>query len=712
MANDIRGTSSMGNAQAHRVVPPQVRRVVMPRAPHEAFAAADPGVWHASGFSLGTLPIPDGLVYIGTRLLDRTGQGNDPCLLDISLPIEWTPREEKKSEGRPSWQGLSPAGRGEYLQWLAGGRRDEAVGTDILWLYAFGLERRIFVDGPKERFAVSERMAIVRELERLANLYADREYFVRGIRHILAAAWAVAHSPEDLHAAQIDFTDSCCPEVLPWYLASLAARREAIPTDVLMIWFQRIPENRDLCDSRDLSGVLADRFLSEFGEGATVTPTMDYVSIRYRALNPALGELVFPMAPLRDVCKAPDILDGFANIASDCRAYQKEYEAYRQQPGANPLGALLRLPIKMRLGNKTLRSFAQQLQTMMGKQSVIGIRVKDVFRLLGFKAPPQLNETYVDDITSLLETSAFQFAPNPRYHGLSFTLEDNLIITPSLQAPEVTPAFTVIVLLIRLGSIIAQCDENVSQNELEVLQKMILERKVLSDVQQKSLLLWLHWCMSTPQRVEDVTGGLADIDEGLKNHISKVLINVAMADGGLEERERETLITLHHALGLPSTWVDLGVTSAQGGIVIPKVDEESIKFPEDEITAKRSMHELRPVDGVDVSEDLHQALSVICDSPALEQKATTVFAAPKNDAPKFDIPAAKLDRSHQRLLAILAEHDEYDRLKLFKEAALLDLMGDRAMACINRYAVETIGTEILTDGDVVRIDTKRARELL
>ncbi len=257
-----------------------------------------------------------------------------------------------------------------------------------------------------------------------------------------------------------------------------------------------------------------------------------------------------------------------------------------------------------------------------------------------------------------------------------------------------------LVLLIRLGAIVAQSDGTVSQAEIDVLREMIRERKVLSDAQRTSLQLWLHWCTHTPQHIEDIAPSLSDIDDKLRNHISQVLIKVALANGELDDREHDNLVALHRALGLPAIWVDLGITEARGGLVIPEVQKNSTKTEHEDSNFQTH--------GVEIPNNLTQALSQIHEN--------TPIPSTKNEENSSNLkesltPSKKLDRAHLKFLEGLLAQPQWERLQVFKIAMGLDLMADRAMNRLNDVCRERYGSDIIRDGDTVTIDTKQATTL-
>ena len=189
---------------------------------------------------------------------------------------------------------------------------------------------------------------------------------------------------------------------------------------------------------------------------------------------------------------------------------------------ADAIHDLLSQPIEVRRSHAGLRNIAQFFSGSINN-SVGRIQVRDIFKIMGFSAPASMTEQLADDIGQIIEMSCYQYAPNRRLHGTSFEINDIILLTPAIQAPEFNHACEIMVILVRLGAIIAKCDNRISNEEIGVLQNMILSRKVFTDDQRASLLLWLHWCLYTPQRIDSIQQDLSALPEELRQKISQIL---------------------------------------------------------------------------------------------------------------------------------------------------------------------------------------------
>ncbi len=111
---------------------------------------------------IGGQSISGGLVFLGENLRGADKHYiSEPALIDPSLEVG--AGQAGDSGYWSSYQSLSPAQRGAYLRWLAGPRRRAEADQTQLFVYFYGLERRLLVDPKSDDNARAERGALVRE---------------------------------------------------------------------------------------------------------------------------------------------------------------------------------------------------------------------------------------------------------------------------------------------------------------------------------------------------------------------------------------------------------------------------------------------------------------------------------------------------------------------------------------------------------------------
>lgn len=145
-----------------------------PPASRQAAVTGD-AVWIPAGQSAyaGGQAIPGGLIYAGSGLATEKGGMPEPALIDPGLPVDLRMPDYAgtKMDYWPSYSSIAPECRAAYLLWLLDGRRAPGAYIGYVFLYFYGLERRLLVDSQQSPAARAEHPALVREVERLLRIY-------------------------------------------------------------------------------------------------------------------------------------------------------------------------------------------------------------------------------------------------------------------------------------------------------------------------------------------------------------------------------------------------------------------------------------------------------------------------------------------------------------------------------------------------------------
>ena len=102
---------------------------------------------------VGGYTISGGYLYVGTSLQasSEPWQSNvNPSLININFPIAKTNPDTKgdKMSYWPSYSEIEPDCRLAYLQWLASGKKNPNASIGYVFLYFYGIERRVVIDKP------------------------------------------------------------------------------------------------------------------------------------------------------------------------------------------------------------------------------------------------------------------------------------------------------------------------------------------------------------------------------------------------------------------------------------------------------------------------------------------------------------------------------------------------------------------------------------
>ena len=136
-----------------------------------------PGRWVRSGelVDFNGTTITGGNFYLGGQLKSLDGFGTESSLIDDSLKTVASPysyRDESLGYW-PSYISLSPTARGAYISWLASERSSPDVPLGYVFMYFYGLERRITCDDIND----SEFSVIFDEIQRLKRIYGESRSF-------------------------------------------------------------------------------------------------------------------------------------------------------------------------------------------------------------------------------------------------------------------------------------------------------------------------------------------------------------------------------------------------------------------------------------------------------------------------------------------------------------------------------------------------------
>ena len=181
-----KAAAAEASAATSRVPPRAAPAPVRSRPPnsrHQPSRPASPPTWCPPGYAVQVAGyrIADGMIYVGS-VSSRSGF-EDGCVIDPSLEIAPSGMWGKLGHW-PSYAGLRPEGRRGYLEWLAAGKRAPDADVGFVFLYFYGLERRLFLEKPSD----AEIDRIASEVEQLRQIYARNASFDGYSRRFLEAA--------------------------------------------------------------------------------------------------------------------------------------------------------------------------------------------------------------------------------------------------------------------------------------------------------------------------------------------------------------------------------------------------------------------------------------------------------------------------------------------------------------------------------------------
>lgn len=675
---------------------PSSRNTPPPGAPAEWYGADQSFV--VNGFS-----IPGGLVYVGGKLPDYSGF-NDPCLINTDLDIaSGTSPSESVAAFHPGYGKMTPGQRGAYLSWLSGERSDPSASIAYVFLFLYGLERRLLVDGQRRGISPKERGDIVLEILRLLQIYGENRSFRGHALNLLAMEWVLYGNPNTI-PAYLDFSDRYCAEPFAAVLAWYAAHDQPIPAEIALQWVILHPERGLKTTARRcpefFRWLFTIRYREKYGKGMVIHPNRTPLTLTYRGANPSLGDhlkLRIPKLPSPFVLTTP--MKRIAAIAEQCTAELEAYSLLLGRGGEpDSSAALALLPpdlLPYAPASKTMRDRLLHLCANGPALAEIGA----VYQILGQKTPIKIDKRAAENLAATLSSLGFGMAPDERIHGLRPAPDGRIAIYSPLESTASSDELAVGAIMVRLGSIVAQVSGETSPDKQKVLVQLISENEKLFSSEKLSLTAFVYWAFSTPQSIAGLKGALKTLPSGEKQTVGRILGAVASADGRVDPAEVRQIEKLYFYLGLEKEQAvrDIHSAALSGGIISAKEAGEKKGFVLNLDLIRIREEETRQVNGV---------LQTIHTSPKDEKTQDAVGFT--DDAEPF----AGLDVSHRELLHSLLRKETWEREEYFSLCARLSLPPDGALEIVNEWAFAAGGAPLVEDGDPIYIDISLAGEIL
>lgn len=670
--------------------------------------------------------IAAGLIYVGETLLDANGYDNDACLINPKLKVSPAePWEAGEEIGYWPQYGHIPAKcRGAYLKWLADGCSEPKANIGYVFLFFYGLERRLFVDGQKGEVSASERSEIVNEVIRLLKIYGGNRSFRGYASNFLAMEWVLYQRGRPV-PDYLDFSDRFCSEPFQVVLAQYVAAEKPIPADVALQWLILHPESQLRTPARrcakEFRELFVCRYQQRFGEGLLIKPNKTPLKLEYRAASPSIQgdlKLKFPDLPNPFVLTRP--LTKLRTLAEECTVELEPYSRFlgRRDNNRNSLAALALLPkelMSQAAGTEKVRTLLAQVCP-----EVPGLMALDaLYDSLGEKVPSQLGKKEAESLAALVEGLGFGMIPDMRFYNLKPNRGGNVVIFPQGHGVDFQPSteFHTVTTIIRLGAIVSQIDQDQAPAEEATLQGLIQDNRKLTSTEKNSLLAFLYWCLRTPQDTTGLKQRLAEVSAAEKTAIGHILISIAHADGHIDPQEVKQLEKLYTTLGLDKEQVtsDIHTLAAMNGPVTVGLRDPETTFSIPKATTKpdasKGFHLNEEL--VRMREEETRQVKDVLEGIFADQAEDEVEPGPSPAvATLASSPLALLDKAHQSFLHRLLTQETWKRSALLETCKDLGLMVDGAMEVINEWAFDNANVPLIEDGEPVYVDINVAREII
>ena len=301
----------------------------------------------------------DGMVYVGKWLPAAYGHGIEPALINPGKAISQRHADchAHMITGWINYSSIGPEARASYLQWLGSGKSDSQADISYVFLYFYGLERRILLDARhNDPQACLEIPAIEREITRLIDIYGGNGNFGNYARSLMnyITALRLTLSDEMIQNTPAATGNQGLSLQLRVGLGLHAKKGRQLPADWALAWLQseymirlRTPATRCPELFKQLFNL---EYAVAFGDGLKLYANKTRLRISYR---PASGSFSFQTPEIEmdvpDVSASDGDLGKLCSLAERCT---EQLDAYSRLVGRYPgeadsIEALLLLPSQL-----------------------------------------------------------------------------------------------------------------------------------------------------------------------------------------------------------------------------------------------------------------------------------------------------------------------------------------------------------------------------
>lgn len=677
---------------------------VIPKPP----AGFGDGRWIPPGeaVEVAGVTLPGGMLYIGGRLRAPNGI-TDPCLISGHLNVARAGDYRSRQMGYwPSYADASPHARRAYLNWLSEGRSHPDCDIGYVFLFFYGLERRVIVDSREDPSAREDWPAIVAELRRLLGIYGEKSGSFKRYAGELVSWIELDGASGQLYKQPVPELPKTyeLPPYLRLALGQAAVDRAPVPAALALAWVQLSPETYLRTAATRCPGefgrLFMQRYQDAFGAGLVLPKNRTKLKFVYQAASAGLrgANITLGFGDIPDVTALTAPIKQLGEIAHQCT---DELGSYSRLVGKDPAAArgldgLLLLPA-------TLWPAAAQtkLRTLTSRmtQGYLTLPVQDLFDALGGATTP-VNRDRVRGLARALEGVEIGLEPHVLGGARAPAGQDAVVMfsQPVQDALVGTGAeYQTAALTLQLAAAVAQADGDFNDAEMAHLRAEIAGWAHLVPAEQRRLQAHLQLLTAAPPTVASLKKKLEPLTLAARETLATFMVTLAQSDGFVSPDEVKFLEKIYKALGVDPKRVFSDVHAVGvGGAPVTATQAETTGFRLDAARIATLQEDTARVSAL---------LSKIFTEEAPNVPAPLPAAAPEAE-PEDALPSPLgLDEAHAALVRLLLSRPEWARSELEDAAADLDLMLDGALEQINEAAFDTFDEPLCEGDDPLTVNT-------
>lgn len=678
------------------------------------------GRWNPPGdtVSFAGRTLPGGMLWTGTGLSSVNAYGVEPALIDPELPVAASD-PDNAGEAMPYWPSyarLDPRCRLAYLNWLAGGRTDAGIDVGYVFLFFYGLERRLLHDGADGGVTPEEASAIRAEIARLFEQHPKGSFrsYSRGLLDCIDARWP---SADVVSAVRHGRYSDVVPLNVRVALGKRAAEGATIPAQLALDWIRTHPSpglgsSLDRC-AEEFDTLFLRRFDLTYPGGLVVKSNRARIEHRYRPASASFaGHDIRMTLDLPDPTQINGPWQRVHAVAETCCQALDPYRrliARRPEAKSSPEAFAL-LPIDCTatesLAVAEIRRWAQQ------SLSSEALALADTAALLrrwndagGSISRPRPTAVA---IAQLLDRWSIGIEPDTRFGGQAIQAEYPVVLfanpAPCPDAP--TEVYAAAALTIQLCGAVAMADGQAHPDEIQHLDRHVSTSLELEPSERRRLDAHLRWTQAKPPSLSSLRRRLQELSGSERSAIGRLVVQLVTADGHVDPTEIKLLAKVYKVLDLDPGRIHADIHAAM------VEDESEVDGP---VTVRPgSVHS-----GFAIPPSIDRGGMIALDPARIQQRVAetarvtamldAIFVedddtrVPPSMADQVEAVSG-LDEVHARFLRRLAAAPSWPRADVEALAAECALLPNGALETLNEAAFARADAPLCEGDDPVELD--------
>jgi uncharacterized tellurite resistance protein B-like protein len=683
--------------------------------------------------------IPGGMFYVGQGLRSVNGHGIEPALIDPTLPVNTRSLDPRGDQMQywPSYSAIRPASRATYLAWLASGRCDPAIGIGYVFLFFYGLERRVFLEAHRDPALQDELPRIADEVERLLGIYQSGGSFGGYARSFLDVLRVLRPgSPHYVLTPPLSATPGYeVPLGVRLALGQLVLEGKPIPADWALAWYRSAPETRLRTPAQrcvdEFATLFRTRYHERFGAGIVVKPNRQALKASYRPASASFGgpiELSFtnraPAMNVPDVTTVQGPLTKMTEVAETCLT---DLEPFSRWVGRNPSlrsspAAVALLPTDLVASHRSeaLDKLWEVIELRLEGNPAVELPGSELLDRWGNSPSTKVVRADATLLARLLEKRGYGLEPDPRFGGPPLASDRPCVVfrlsESSPRAPS--PAYAAATITLQLAVAVAAADDDVSRSEVEELEQHLGRALSITAAERIRLGAHLSWLLAERPSTAGLKKRLEGLEPTQRQDIARFLVAVASADGRVSPAEITMLKRIYRLLDLDPTGVYSEVhaqaTSTQPASREPVTVQGANVAPTSYAIPPPSAAPSAPFAALNmarVEEKLAQTAAVSALLSSIFIDEDDQIHAPAAPTSASGMAAIGLDVPHSAFVRAVATRLSWSRAELEALADSHGVLLDGALDAVNEAALMACGDALCEGDDPIEINPETLKEL-